>query len=65
MLIKATTVLGLIPASSYTAESERRQILFDTLWITTINIGDGGKTVHIVFKYLSRSLLSKGWGRTE
>jgi hypothetical protein len=26
------------------------------------NIRDGGKTVHVVFKYLSRSLLLKGVG---
>ncbi len=30
------------------------------------NVTGGGKTVHVVFKYLSRSLLVKrGWGMAE
>jgi hypothetical protein len=36
-----------------------------TDWYHEANIGDGGKTVHVVYRYLSSSLFWKGWRLLE
>jgi hypothetical protein len=46
----------------------RKRILRHSVQIPNFheaNIRGGGKTVYVVFNYLSRSCFQKGWGRAE